>query len=193
MRGRVVVELPPGWWSFRPSQEDAGRAEAELLKALPPPFEEIDRERWEEHWRGYAGLMRLAEVELCGAGAAVHEESGGLVVASMVLARYGDAEGAEQRVIDEAGESADTVWLETADLPAGRTLRITSLAPAPSPLGEALTLQVRYVVLHETGPWSLELSSPSVALADDLMDVFDGIAGSLSLPGPVLGDLSAFV
>jgi hypothetical protein len=75
--------------------------------------------------------------------------------------------------------------ISIAELPAGRAVRIQQLHEGPgSPLGGSLvTFSVQYLlpVVHDETLVAMTFATPTVALADDFVPLFDAIASSLEL------------
>lgn len=147
---RIELLLPPGWWSLPVGAPGARDSIDAYLASHTVP----------EVRAGLGGeLERLASVAatagavLMGIGAAVDEEARQVVTATLLLTP-----------------------LRVADLPADSGPRTVTVVTRPTLFGDVRMLVANYVVARR---WWLSLQTPSLGHADDLVPIFDTIAGTV--------------
>jgi hypothetical protein len=167
------VALPPGWWTLCLTGADIAPQIAAAVDGrtadLPPQF----GTEFTEELARLARVATTAGALLLAGGAAVAEDTGQLVSATLMIAPY-ELYGADDRPQWTRGPSSRQA------LPAGSAVRNTWMGVGPSPFGDVRQLDVEYVIAGHTPPtWVLAFRTPALGHVEELLQTFDGIAASL--------------
>jgi hypothetical protein len=171
----VSLDTPSDWSTLRTPTADPEADVATVLGHLAATLDPVAREGLSMEWRRVVRVCAAGGATLIGFGAAMDPGTERIVSASLMLAPR------RWYAADPAGV-IDTGPARVADIPAGRAIRRVRLVRTPSPVGVLVEFVVDYTV---TAPgreaWSVVLSSPALRHADQLLTVFDAVAGSLRI------------
>ncbi|GEM_PF-5380936 len=169
---RVGIALPPGWTALRLTAPDlVQQVERLVAEHVPAQAAPTLRAELNQEWQRLARVSAAAGAVLFGFGGAVDADTDQVVTASVLLAPQHLYQAADEGPVGP--EHAMT-------LPAGPTVCRPRLGRAPTPVGDLVELGIEYVVTPPASPaWSLVFRTPALHHVEELVVVFDAIAGTL--------------
>lgn len=197
----LTFATPGDWFTIRLPHEsaDASRIAAAAV---------ADRPELARHQDAIRDLLHVLTeatrtLDIVAAYATVLDVAGGPLPATLVLAVRPMGEYTLDSIAAELAGHPDHGFpapvTGTFDLPAGRTLRIERLAESPGPVpgGHPVSFIAQYVTRAEVGEVGevgsgiavmLTFSTPAVALADQLRQLFHQIACTMRFEAPESGE-----
>lgn len=169
----LVLSLPPGWRALRPASTALAAEIRELVGRQTEGLPDVVAEELTAEFDRITRVASVAGALLLAGGAAVGEDDGRIVTASLMVAPY-ELYGLQERPQWKEGP------VDRVSAPAGTAVRHTWLGTGPSPVGELLQLDVEYVVAPPVPPtWVLAFRTPALGHVPALLAVFDAITATL--------------
>lgn len=173
----ISIATPPGWSTLRLA-DDLDQQVSALVTHLDAGI----RAELTGEWRRLARVAGAAGAVLIGFGTAVDPVAGQLVSASLLLAP-------QRWYRPDPDDELEPGPVQPLTLPSGPAVRRLRLVRVPGPFGPMAELVVDYTVQVPRGePWSVVLRTPALRHMEQLVTVFDAVAGSLRVTAAVPDD-----